>query len=320
MSEKQSIVQRPIHVSWLGNEWILVQVEGGSQERFYLPGLLAEYVNHNDDVKNTLDVTVPGYVADARTVAWLKVYIDNYLQGLLWQDPVINELDTPPSAPSEGHRYLVGATPTDDWETHAGEIAVYESATWTFESPVTRWALLIEHDNRQLVYYETGWVLVGLAKVNKVTQGTEGNLVVLDSSGGIADSMLDPTSFEVADPNILKRSHVVNDPSTGGTDIPASAEQLKLVAAQVASLANGSPAGVYATVLALETAFPTGDTKVYVVEADGSWYYWSGSAWTAGGAYLANQVPDGSTMYRRSDSIQTGIDGMKYYAITLEEA
>ncbi len=320
MDTKESIVQRPIHIEWLGSEWILVQVEGGSQERFYLPGLMAEYVSHLDDVKNTLDVTTAGYVADARTVAWLKVYIDNYLQGLLWQEPVINELDTPPETPSEGHRYLVGQTPADSWIGHEGEIATFTDSAWAFETPVTRWSILVLHDNRQLCYYETGWVLIGAARIENVIGGEEGNLAMLTADGGIADSLFNPTDFETADANILKRSHVVDNPLVGGTTVPASAEQLKNLAAQVASLANGSPAGTYATTAALETAFPTGDTKVYLVEADGNWYYWSGSAWTAGGAYLANRVPDGSTIYRRSDSIQTAADGQKFYAITLEEA
>jgi hypothetical protein len=65
---------------------------------------------------------------------------------------------------------------------------------------------------------------------------------------------------------------------------------LKFVGAQIdALLANGgSPSGVYANVAALEAAYPSGDTHLYLVTADNNWYYWSGSAWTAGGAYLTS--------------------------------
>jgi hypothetical protein len=52
-----------------------------------------------------------------------------------------------------------------------------------------------------------------------------------------------------------------------------------------ANVTKGSPSGVYATVSALQTAKPTGDGNIYLVSADGKWYYWSGSAWTAGGVY-----------------------------------
>lgn len=55
---------------------------------------------------------------------------------------------------------------------------------------------------------------------------------------------------------------------------------------QVQQVASGSPKGVYATLEALQAAYPTGAEGIYVVEADGKWYYWSGSVWTAGGTYL----------------------------------
>lgn len=48
----------------------------------------------------------------------------------------------------------------------------------------------------------------------------------------------------------------------------------------------GSPKP-YATLAALQSALPTGDTNVYLVIADGKLYYWSGSAWTAGNTYQA---------------------------------
>ena len=49
---------------------------------------------------------------------------------------------------------------------------------------------------------------------------------------------------------------------------------------------SGSPKGVYATVSDLETANPSHD-YIYLVTADGKWYYYSTSlsAWTAGGTY-----------------------------------
>lgn len=61
--------------------------------------------------------------------------------------------------------------------------------------------------------------------------------------------------------------------------------QLAETSLQVQNLASGAPSGVYATVSALTTAFPTGDNKVYIVSADGQWYYWNGITWTPGGIY-----------------------------------
>ena len=66
------------------------------------------------------------------------------------------------------------------------------------------------------------------------------------------------------------------------------------VDSRIQSLASGSPKGVYATLAALQAAHPTGADGIYVVSADGHWYYWNGSAWTDGGVYLStsNAVPD----------------------------
>lgn len=59
---------------------------------------------------------------------------------------------------------------------------------------------------------------------------------------------------------------------------------------KINSQASGSPKGTYATLVALQTAFPTGNTNIYVVTADGNWYYWNGSAWTSGGVYQSTGI------------------------------
>ena len=61
---------------------------------------------------------------------------------------------------------------------------------------------------------------------------------------------------------------------------------------QVQQVASGSPKGVYTTLEALQTAYPTGAEGIYVVQADGHWYYWNGSAWADGGVYLAANLTD----------------------------
>lgn len=71
-------------------------------------------------------------------------------------------------------------------------------------------------------------------------------------------------------------------------------EQIDAIENQVQQVASGSPKGVYATLADLQTAYPTGTTGIYVVSADGHWYYWSGSAWTDGGTYQATEIPDNS--------------------------
>lgn len=74
------------------------------------------------------------------------------------------------------------------------------------------------------------------------------------------------------------------------------AEKAKIsdVNTQIASVASGSPKGVYATLALLQAAYPTGNSNIYVVSADGKWYYWSGTAWGSGGVYQTTGIGDAS--------------------------
>lgn len=76
----------------------------------------------------------------------------------------------------------------------------------------------------------------------------------------------------------------------------AEKSEVQALQTQLQSVASGSPKGTYATLTALQTAFPTGNSNVYVVTADGKWYYWSGTAWTAGGTYQSTGISDGSVL------------------------
>lgn len=62
----------------------------------------------------------------------------------------------------------------------------------------------------------------------------------------------------------------------------------KATKAEVQAVASGSPAGVYATVAALTTADPD-HSKIYIVTANGHWYYYNNSQWNDGGEYQATE-------------------------------
>lgn len=71
--------------------------------------------------------------------------------------------------------------------------------------------------------------------------------------------------------------------------IEAQNERINEVESQIDSVVSGSPAGVYATVSALETADPD-HSKIYLVAANGYWYYYNSteSEWQAGGLYQSS--------------------------------
>jgi len=80
------------------------------------------------------------------------------------------------------------------------------------------------------------------------------------------------------------------------------AQRLQALDSSIVGLANGSPKGVYATLADLQTAFPTGNNNIYIVTADGKWYFWSGSAWTAGAVYQSSGIGNGTITYDKMSS------------------
>ena len=94
----------------------------------------------------------------------------------------------------------------------------------------------------------------------------------------------------------------------------------------IAANFSGSPKGVYATLNDLQAAYPTGAEGIYVVQADGHWYYWNGSAWTDGGVYLStgdavthdeNQLKDsnGNNIYPELEDDSIVRNKLKFYTI-----
>lgn len=67
---------------------------------------------------------------------------------------------------------------------------------------------------------------------------------------------------------------------------------------------DGSPRGVYANLSALQTAFPTGTSGVYLTSDNGHWHYWNGTAWADGGVYQAVEIADGSVTPEKTNFVE----------------
>lgn len=70
--------------------------------------------------------------------------------------------------------------------------------------------------------------------------------------------------------------------------------ELNLVQDEVSAMAGGGPAGVYDTIADLQQADPD-HTRIYLVKADGEWYYYNNSTnqWKNGGVYQATGIGNG---------------------------
>ena len=89
---------------------------------------------------------------------------------------------------------------------------------------------------------------------------------------------------------------------------------------EIESVASGSPAGVYNTLQDLTTADPD-HSKIYVVNADGSWYYYNTTTntWTRGGFYQASVDNDTTNkLYKNFNKITES--GLVYNSMTINKA
>jgi hypothetical protein len=79
----------------------------------------------------------------------------------------------------------------------------------------------------------------------------------------------------------------------------------------ISSVASGSPKGTYINLAALQAAFPTGNTNIYVTLNDGHWYYYN-SGWQDGGLYqsaLTTTIKSNESLSlaQRKDDVLYGI-------------
>lgn len=68
------------------------------------------------------------------------------------------DLTAAPGSPTEGDRYIVGASATGDWSGHDGKVAAYLNSAWTYFAPREGWLAWVDDENASLVYDGSAWV------------------------------------------------------------------------------------------------------------------------------------------------------------------
>ena len=74
-----------------------------------------------------------------------------------WQQPVLDILNDPPGAPSEGDRYLLDTAPTGAWAGNAGKIATYNGTGWDYATPAEGWYVYDVDSNARMFYNGSAW-------------------------------------------------------------------------------------------------------------------------------------------------------------------
>lgn len=135
--------------------------EGGSDEL----NLDATQIG-DGSVSNTEFQYLDGVTTDVAD----KDYVNDKVQGLDWQESVIEERNDPPSSPSTGDRYLIGESPTGVWDDDQGDgeyaeyIVEWDGSNWIYIEPNEGFTTWIEADNENRLYddeYPNGdWILM----------------------------------------------------------------------------------------------------------------------------------------------------------------
>ena len=98
-----------------------------------------------------------------------KGYVDNLLQGLVWQAPARDQVDftsAEPAAPSVGDRYIntqSGTASSSGQAVAAHYIYRYNGTGWQPHAPTNGWAIWVENTNALLTFNGTEWVGLGSA-------------------------------------------------------------------------------------------------------------------------------------------------------------
>lgn len=76
---------------------------------------------------------------------------------------------TPPGSPAAGDVYIVGASPTGDWTSHAGHIAYYDQL-WRFITPNKGMTLWVDNESLFYTYDGSAWTAAIVVSTTSCTR------------------------------------------------------------------------------------------------------------------------------------------------------
>ncbi len=70
------------------------------------------------------------------------------------------DLATPPVSPATGDTYIVAASPTGAWSSHATHITVWDGSAWIFYTPIKGWRFYVDDEDADYRFNGTAWVIL----------------------------------------------------------------------------------------------------------------------------------------------------------------
>ena len=114
------------------------------------------------DGTRAFSAVVVGVTPTSSTHLATKGYVDTFVQGVDWQESVLDkDLATPPGAPSSGDRYIVASGGTDAWSGEDNNIAEWNGSSWDFTAAAESMSCWVEDENVLYVYNGSAWVKLG---------------------------------------------------------------------------------------------------------------------------------------------------------------
>lgn len=112
---------------------------------------------------------------------------------------VARDVSTPVLNPQVGDRWIVGPTPTGDWQGHINDIACWLATGWKFFTPRPGWRAWVMQETVELVFAAGNWtVSVGQGQVQKLGIRTPADATnILAVSGAAILFTADTTSHIV---------------------------------------------------------------------------------------------------------------------------
>lgn len=148
-----------------------------------------------------------------------------------------------------------------------------------------------------------------LEVIGSVIRGAEESKDLITSLEVMQDAVVEMGKISEETKELIKNSGAASKEEINkvNTQLAENKQQVDVLIPKVDSLASGSPKGTFTTLTALQNDInantATGKKSIYLVTADGGWYYWSGTVWTRGGTYQAIGIQDKSVTNSKVNDI-----------------
>jgi hypothetical protein len=108
------------------------------------------------------------------TAGKIITYVQQFANGLDWQNSVLSIASVDPGTPAAGDRYLVDTGATGAFAGKDDNIAEFDGTAWTFIAPNPGFAVYVEDVNKQYTFNGTAWVNFGSTTNHNATSGLQG--------------------------------------------------------------------------------------------------------------------------------------------------